>query len=65
MNLNLNYYTILGVNHQSTEKEIKKAYYNLSKEHHPYKVYSKQYLEGAWRVSYTMSDKQYSVGDTL
>ena len=35
MNLNLNYYTILGVNHQSTEKEIKKAYYRLSKKLHP------------------------------
>lgn len=30
-----------------------------------YKIYSKQYLEGAWRVSVQTTDKQYSVGDTL
>ena len=30
MNLNINYYTILGVNFESTEKEIKKSYYKLS-----------------------------------
>ena len=35
MNLNLNYYSILGVNFESTEKEIKKTYYKLSMEHHP------------------------------
>ena len=35
MNLNLNYYNILGVNHNSTEKEIKKTFYKLSFEKHP------------------------------
>lgn len=30
MNLNLNYYAILEVEHSSTEKEIKKKYYKLS-----------------------------------
>lgn len=35
MNLNLNYYGILGVNFESTEKEIKKQYYKLSFEKHP------------------------------
>lgn len=35
MNFNDNYYNILGVNHQSSEKEIKKAYYKLSFEYHP------------------------------
>ena len=30
MNLNINYYTILGVDFKSTEKEIKKKYYKLS-----------------------------------
>ena len=35
MNLNLNYYSILGVTFESTEKEIKKTYYKLSMEHHP------------------------------
>lgn len=35
MNLNINYYTILGVDFESTEKEIKKKYYKLSFEKHP------------------------------
>lgn len=35
MNLNLNYYGILGVNFESTEKEIKKKYYKLSFDVHP------------------------------
>ena len=30
-----------------------------------YEVYSKQYLEGAWRVSVQTTDKQYSIGDTM
>ena len=35
MNLNKNYYNILGVSNKSSEKEIKKTYYKLSFEHHP------------------------------
>jgi len=35
MNLNINYYSILGVRNDATEKEIKKAYYKLSFEYHP------------------------------
>jgi molecular chaperone DnaJ len=35
MNLNTNYYSILGVKRDSTEKEIKKSYYKLSFEYHP------------------------------
>ena len=35
MNLNKNYYKILGVDNKSDEKVIKKAYYKLSFEHHP------------------------------
>jgi molecular chaperone DnaJ len=35
MDFNKNYYNILGVNHESTEKEIKKSYYKLSFEYHP------------------------------
>ena len=35
MNLNKNYYALLGVANTSTEKEIKKAYYKLSFENHP------------------------------
>jgi molecular chaperone DnaJ len=35
MNLNINYYQILGVTFESTEKEIKKKYYSLSKTCHP------------------------------
>jgi DnaJ-class molecular chaperone len=35
MNFNKNYYSALNVNHESTEKEIKKSYYKLSFIHHP------------------------------
>lgn len=35
MNINKNYYAILGVSNKSTEKDIKKAYYKLSFTHHP------------------------------
>lgn len=35
MNFNKNYYATLGVTKESTEKEIKKAYYKLSFTHHP------------------------------
>jgi len=35
MNLTKNYYKILGVSHESSNKEIKKIYYKLSFEHHP------------------------------
>ena len=35
MNLNINYYSILGVRNDVTEKEIKKAYYKLSFSMHP------------------------------
>lgn len=35
MNLNKNYYSILGVSNNSDEKVIKKSYYKLSFTHHP------------------------------
>lgn len=35
MNIIKNYYKILGVNHESSEREIKKAYYRLSFIYHP------------------------------
>lgn len=35
MNTNKNYYSILGVNKDSNDKQIKKAYYKLSFEYHP------------------------------
>lgn len=35
MNLNKNYYSILGVSNNADEKKIKKAYYKLSFIHHP------------------------------
>jgi DnaJ-class molecular chaperone len=35
MNFNKNYYNILSVTNESTEKEIKKSYYKLSFTHHP------------------------------
>lgn len=35
MNLNVNYYAVLGVTHNNTPKEIKKMYYKLSMTNHP------------------------------
>jgi len=35
MDLNKNYYTLLGISKESSEKEIKKSYYKLSFTHHP------------------------------
>lgn len=35
MDFNKNYYAILGIRKDSTEKEIKKSYYKLSFTHHP------------------------------
>lgn len=35
MNFSKNYYSTLGVNHESTDKDIKKSYYKLSFTHHP------------------------------
>ena len=35
MDKSKNYYELLGVTHQSTDKEIKKSYYKLSFTHHP------------------------------
>jgi curved DNA-binding protein CbpA len=35
MDKNKNYYEVLGVTHNSTNNEIKKAYYSLSKQYHP------------------------------
>lgn len=35
MNLNKNYYSILGISNISEEKDIKNAYRNLSKKYHP------------------------------
>lgn len=35
MDTKKNYYSILGVNHDSDDKQIKKAYYKLSFEYHP------------------------------
>lgn len=35
MNKLINYYAILGLNNQASAKEIKKAYYSISKEVHP------------------------------
>lgn len=35
MDLNKNYYSILGVSNKSSEKEVQKTYYKLSFKHHP------------------------------
>ena len=35
MNLQTNYYKVLGVKHQSSDVDIKKSYYKLSFEYHP------------------------------
>lgn len=42
MDLNKNYYSILGINTDSDEKSLKKIYYSLSKQHHPDKGGSKE-----------------------
>lgn len=67
MNLNRNYYQILGVANTSTEKEIKKAYYKLSFINHPdkggdHKVFSEMteaydVLCGEERSDYDMKSK--------
>ena len=38
MNLHINYYNTLGLRNNSTDKEIKKSYYDLSKHLHPDKI---------------------------
>ena len=55
MNLNKNYYNILGVNHESTDKEIKKAYYKLSFDYHPDRnkdvdIVKFQLISEAWSI---------------
>lgn len=35
MDLNINYYKVLGLSQKATESEIKKTYYKLSFKHHP------------------------------
>lgn len=67
MNLNRNYYQILGVANTSTEKEIKKAYYKLSFINHPdkggdHKIFSEMteaydILCGEERSDYDMKSK--------
>lgn len=67
MNLNRNYYQILGVANTSTEKEIKKAYYKLSFVNHPdkggdHKIFSEMteaydILCGEERSDYDMKSK--------
>ena len=67
MNLNRNYYQILGVANTSTEKEIKKAYYKLSFVNHPdkggdHKIFSEMteaydVLCGEERSDYDMKSK--------
>jgi hypothetical protein len=37
----------------------------VKKDNGTYLIYSKQYYEGACRVSTRETDKQYSVGDTI
>ena len=55
MNLNKNYYNILGVTHESTDKEIKKAYYKLSFDYHPDRnkdvdIVKFQLISEAWSI---------------
>ena len=67
MNLNKNYYQVLGVANTSTEKEIKKAYYKLSFINHPdkggdHKTFSEMteaydILCGEERTDYDMKSK--------
>jgi molecular chaperone DnaJ len=53
MNLNLNYYQILGVDFESTPKEIKKKYYKLSFDFHPDK--------GGDSVKFALINEAYTI----
>jgi len=53
MDLNKNYYGILGVSNTSTEKEIKKSYYKLSFVNHPDK--------GGDQVIFTKMTEAYDI----
>jgi DnaJ-class molecular chaperone len=54
MDLNINCYEILGLKGESTEKEIKKKYYKLSKTHHPDK-------KGGDAIKFNLINKAYTI----
>ena len=57
----MDYYSILGVNKQSTPEEIKKAYRKLASQHHPDKggdVARFQEIEQAYRILSDPSQKE-------
>lgn len=53
-----NYYNILGLNNNATEDEIKHAYRNLAKTHHPDKGGSKEKFQEIQEAYDTLSDPQ-------
>lgn len=53
MDLNINCYEILGLKGESTDKEIKKKYYKLSKTHHPDK--------GGDPIEFNLINKAYTI----
>jgi len=53
-----NYYDVLGINKNSSEDEIKHAYRNLAKTHHPDKGGSKEKFQEIQEAYDTLSDQQ-------
>ena len=52
------YYNILGVNKNASEDEIKQAYRNLAKTHHPDKGGNKEKFQEIQEAYDTLSDPQ-------
>ncbi len=53
-----NYYTILGVEKNASDEQIKKAYRNLAKEHHPDKGGNKETFQKIQEAYNTLSDPE-------
>ncbi len=58
MNFSTNYYEILGINHKSTDKEIRSAYYDKSKIMHPDKGGSEEDFKSLVESYKIMTNKE-------
>ena len=58
--MNKDYYGILGVSKDATEKEIKKAFRNLAKEYHPDRNGSDEAAEMKLTLSFQIVRKDHS-----
>lgn len=53
----MNFYDVLGISRDSTSREIKKAYYDLSKKYHPDKnIHSEDKFKGITEAYEVLSD---------